>query len=185
MDFLLGVGVEILADWVCCFIFKGKCGGQEWFDIMYVAYNVGLIIFVMMMFGYIEINWECMDYLVCICEVQFMKLEGVKGFIVFIFWLFQDEDIIFKWFKWVCNICIGDEYVCMIVMSWIMLFNIMNIQVFWLMVGKQVVQFCFYVGANDFGFIMIEENVVFVVGVCFCFIVDGIQEFICEVGYIL
>jgi len=64
-----------------------------------------------------------------------------------------------------------------------MLPNIINIQASWLTVGKAVAQICLHAGANDFGSIMIEENVVSAAGAAFRFTADGIQKAIREAGY--
>jgi len=69
-------------------------------------------------------------------------------------------------------------------MSRIMLPNVVNIQASWLTVGKQVAQVCLHSGANDFGSIMIEENVVSAAGANFRFTADGIQEAIKEAGFV-
>ncbi|HNL39781.1 MAG TPA: dehypoxanthine futalosine cyclase, partial [Saprospiraceae bacterium] len=71
----------------------------------------------------------------------------------------------------------------MIAMSRIMLPNVVNIQASWLTVGKQVAQVCLHTGANDFGSIMIEENVVSAAGARFRFTADGIQQAIREAGF--
>ena len=65
-----------------------------------------------------------------------------------------------------------------------MLPNIVNIQASWLTVGKQVEQVCLHAGANDFGSIMIEENVVSAAGARFRFTADGIQQAIREAGFV-
>ena len=183
LDSLPGAGAEILSDRVRRLISKGKCGGQEWLDVMHAAHQVGLTTSATMMFGHIETNHERMDHLVRMREVQAMKPKGAKGFIAFIPWPFQDEDTILKRLKRARNTCTGDEYIRMIAMSRIMLPNITNIQASWLTVGKQVGQLCLYAGANDFGSIMIEENVVSAAGARFRFTADGIQEAIREAGY--
>ncbi|MCB0640229.1 MAG: dehypoxanthine futalosine cyclase, partial [Phaeodactylibacter sp.] len=82
------------------------------------------------------------------------------------------------------NTCTGDEYIRMIAMSRIMLPNIVNIQSSWLTVGKQVAQATLHAGSNDFGSIMIEENVVSAAGARFRFTADGIQEAIREAGFV-
>jgi cyclic dehypoxanthinyl futalosine synthase len=64
-----------------------------------------------------------------------------------------------------------------------MLPNVVNIQASWLTVGKEVAQLCLHAGANDFGSIMIEENVVSVAGAPHRFTSDGIQEAIREAGF--
>ena len=137
-----------------------------------------------MMFGHIETNLERMEHFVAIRQVQSEKPAGAKGFIAFIPWPFQDEDTILKKIKRARNAVTGDEYVRMIALSRIMLPNVTNIQASWLTVGKQVAQVCLHAGANDFGSIMIEENVVSAAGARFRFTAQGIQDAIREGGYL-
>ncbi len=183
LDSLPGAGAEILSDRVRRLISKGKCGRQEWLDIMRAAHQIHLTTSATMMFGHIETNLERMQHLVDIRQVQSEKPVDAKGFIAFIPWPFQDEDTILKKIKRARNTSTGDEYVRMIAMSRIMLPNISNIQASWLTVGKQVAQVCLHSGANDFGSIMIEENVVSAAGANFRFTADGIQQAIQEAGF--
>ncbi len=183
LDSLPGAGAEILSDRVRRLISKGKCGGQEWLDVMHAAHNIGLTTSATMMFGHVETNYERMDHFVRLREVQAKKPKDAKGFLAFIPWPFQDEDTILRKLKRARNTCTGDEYVRMIAMSRIMLPNVINIQASWLTVGKQVGQVCLHSGANDFGSIMIEENVVSAAGAKFRFTADGIQEAIREAGF--
>ena len=71
----------------------------------------------------------------------------------------------------------------MIAISRIMLPNIQNIQASWLTVGKEIAQLCLHGGANDFGSIMIEENVVSAAGAPFRFTSSGIQDAIRDAGF--
>ncbi len=183
LDSLPGAGAEILNDRVRRLISKGKCGGQEWLDVMHAAHKVGLTTSATMMFGHIETNYERMEHLVMLRDVQAKKPEGTKGFLAFIPWPFMDEGTILKKIKRARNTCSGDEYIRMIAMSRIMLPNITNIQASWLTVGKQVAQVCLHSGANDFGSIMIEENVVSAAGAAFRFTADGIQQAIKDAGF--
>jgi cyclic dehypoxanthinyl futalosine synthase len=77
----------------------------------------------------------------------------------------------------------AEEYIRMIALSRIMLPNIKNIQASWLTVGKQVAQLCLHAGANDFGSIMIEENVVSAAGAPHRFTYRTMQEAIREAGF--
>ncbi len=183
LDSLPGAGAEILNDRVRRLISKGKCGGQEWLDIMHAAHNLDITTSATMMFGHIETDEERMEHFVALREVQAKKPEHAKGFLAFIPWPFQDEDTILKKIKRARNTCTGDEYVRMIAMSRIMLPNVVNIQASWLTVGKKVAQVCLHAGANDFGSIMIEENVVSAAGAAFRFTADGIQEAIKDAGF--
>lgn len=184
LDSLPGAGAEILSDRVRRLISKGKCGGEEWLDVMRAAHRLNITTSATMMFGHIETNWERMNHLVRMREVQAEKPADSKGFIAFIPWPFQDEGTILKRIKRARNTCTGDEYVRMIAMSRIMLPNVKNIQASWLTVGKKVAQLCLHAGANDFGSIMIEENVVSAAGAKFRFTAQGIQDAITEAGYI-
>jgi len=183
LDSLPGAGAEILDDRVRRLISKGKCGAQEWLDIMRAAHQLHLTTSATMMFGHIETNLERMEHLVKIREVQSEKPADAKGFLAFIPWPFQDEDTILKKLKRARNTVTGDEYVRMIAISRIMLPNVLNIQASWLTVGKQVAQICLHAGANDFGSIMIEENVVSAAGARFRFTAQGIQDAIKEAGF--
>lgn len=183
LDSLPGAGAEILDDRVRRLISKGKCGGQEWLDVMRAAHQLRLTTSATMMFGHIETNLERMEHFVALRQVQSEKPADAKGFIAFIPWPFQDEDTILKKIRRARNTCTGDEYVRMIAMSRIMLPNVTNIQASWLTVGKQVAQICLHAGANDFGSIMIEENVVSAAGANFRFTADGIQRAIREAGF--
>jgi cyclic dehypoxanthinyl futalosine synthase len=183
LDSLPGAGAEILNDRVRRLISKGKCGGQEWLDIMAAAHQLDITTSATMMFGHIETDEERMEHFVRLREVQDMKPDHAKGFLAFIPWPFQDEETILKKIKRARNTCTGDEYVRMIAMSRIMLPNVVNIQASWLTVGKPVAQVCLHSGANDFGSIMIEENVVSAAGAAFRFTADGIQEAIREAGF--
>jgi len=183
LDSLPGAGAEILSDRVRRLISKGKCSGGEWLDIMRAAHQLHLTTSATMMFGHIETNLERMQHLVDIRQVQSEKPEDANGFLAFIPWPFMDEDTILKKLKRARNSCTGDEYVRMIAMSRIMLPNVKNIQASWLTVGKKTAQVCLHAGANDFGSIMIEENVVSAAGAAFRFTANGIQDAIREAGY--
>lgn len=183
LDSLPGAGAEILDDRVRRLISKGKCGGQEWLDVMRAAHQLHLTTSATMMFGHIETNLERMEHYVALREVQSEKPKDANGFLAFIPWPFMDEGTLLKKIKRARNTCTGDEYVRMIAMSRIMLPNVKNIQASWLTVGKKIAQICLHAGANDFGSIMIEENVVSAAGAAFRFTADGIQEAIREAGF--
>ena len=184
LDSLPGAGAEILNDRVRRRISRGKCSGQEWLDVMRAAHQLHLTTSATMMFGHIETNYERFEHLVWLRDVQAEKPKDAKGFIAFIPWPFMDEDTILTKLKIKSRAFTGDEYIRMIAMSRIMLPNIINIQASWLTVGKQIAQTCLHSGANDFGSIMIEENVVSAAGASFRFTANGIQQAIKEAGFV-
>ena len=183
LDSLPGPGAEILTDRVRRLISKGKCGSQEWLDIMHEAHKLNLTTSATMMFGHVETITERFEHLAKLREVQSRKPENVKGFIAFIPWTFQDVDTLLAKIRGVHNLTTAEEYIRMIAMSRIMLPNIKNIQASWLTVGKKTAQLCLNAGANDFGSIMIEENVVSAAGAPHRFTSNGIQDAIKEAGF--
>lgn len=183
LDSLPGPGAEILVDRVRRLISKGKCGSEEWLQIMETAHQLDLTTSATMMFGHVETIRERFEHLVKLREVQAKKPAHAKGFIAFIPWTFQDVDTLLARIRGVHNLVTAEEYIRMIALSRIMLPNVKNIQASWLTVGKQVAQVCLHAGANDFGSIMIEENVVSAAGAPHRFTYKGIQEAIKEAGF--
>ncbi|MFT3904426.1 MAG: cyclic dehypoxanthinyl futalosine synthase [Niabella sp.] len=183
MDSLPGAGAEILIDRVRRLISKGKCGAQEWLDIMHEAHKQHITTSATMMFGHVETIRERFEHLIKIREVQSRKPEDAKGFLAFIAWTFQDVDTLLTRIRGVHNLTTRDEYIRMVALSRIMLPNIKNIQASWLTVGKATAQLCLHAGANDFGSIMIEENVVSAAGAPHRFTYKSIQDAIREAGF--
>jgi cyclic dehypoxanthinyl futalosine synthase len=183
LDSLPGAGAEILDDRVRRLVSNGKCGAQEWLDVMHEAHNLDLTTSATMMFGHVETLLERFEHLVKLREVQAKKPENAKGFLAFIPWTFQDVDTLLQRIRGTKNLTTPEEYIRMIALSRIMLPNVKNIQASWLTVGKQVAQICLNAGANDFGSIMIEENVVSAAGAPHRFTAAGIQQSIREAGF--
>ena len=183
MDSLPGAGAEILVDRVRRLISKGKCGSQEWLDIMHEAHKLNITTSGTMMFGHVETVRERFEHLVKIREVQSRKPAEAKGFLAFIPWTFQDVDTLLTKIRGVHNLTTPDEYIRMIAISRIMLPNVKNIQASWLTVGKQTAQICLHSGANDFGSIMLEENVVSAAGAPHRFTYKSIQQAIKDAGF--
>jgi cyclic dehypoxanthinyl futalosine synthase len=183
MDSLPGAGAEILNDRVRRLISKGKCGAQEWLDIMRACHQLDITTSGTMMFGHVETIQERFEHLVDIRQVQSEKPEHANGFLAFIPWTFQDVDTLLAKIRRAKNDTTSEEYIRMIAMSRIMLPNVKNIQASWLTVGKEVAQACLYAGANDFGSIMLEENVVSAAGAPHRFTYKSIQDAIKDAGF--
>ncbi len=183
LDSLPGAGAEILSDRVRRLISKGKCSGREWLDVMRAAHQLHLTTSATMMFGHVETLEERFQHIIWLREVQSEKPADAKGFVSFIPWPFQDHDTSLRRIKGVRNEVTGEEYIRTIAISRILLPNIPNIQASWLTVGKEIAQICLHGGANDFGSIMIEENVVSAAGAPHRFTSNGIQQAIREAGF--
>ncbi len=183
MDSLPGAGAEILTDRVRRLISKGKCGATEWLNVMRAAHQLNITSSATMMFGHIETLEERFAHLESIRQVQSEKPKDANGFLAFIPWTFQNVGTLLQRVKGTKSDTTSEEYIRMIALSRMFLPNIKNIQASWLTVGKQVAQTCLYAGANDFGSIMLEENVVSVAGAPHRFTYKSIQEAIIEAGF--
>jgi len=183
LDSLPGAGAEILVDRVRTNLSRGKCNSQQWLDVMRDAHKLGLVTSATMMFGHIETNEERIEHLIKIREVQAEKPENAPGFLAFIPWPFMDEGTQLNEEEGIKNTVKSEEYIRTIALSRIMLPNINNIQASWLTVGKITGQMCLHAGANDFGSIMIEENVVSAAGADHQFDAESIQQAIIDAGF--
>ena len=183
LDSLPGAGAEILCDRVRNIVSKGKCTSQQWLDVMREAHKQNITTSATMMFGHIETNRERIEHFVKLRQVQSEKPDYSDGFTAFIPWPFQDEGTTLNTESGITNTVTAEEYIRTIAISRIMMPNIKNIQASWLTVGKKTGQLSLHAGANDFGSIMIEENVVSVAGANFSFNAEQIQNAIKEAGF--
>lgn len=182
LDSLPGAGAEILVDRVRKYISPGKPNSQAWLDVMAEAHALNLVTSATMMIGHYETLEERIEHLVKIRDLQARKPKKATGFLNFIVWTFQDKGTKLEELG-IKSIVTPEEYIRTIAISRIMLNNIKHIQASWLTVGKDTAQICLHAGANDFGSIMIEENVVSSAGANNRMDSYGIQKAIVDAGY--
>ncbi len=182
LESLPGAGAEILADRVRKTISPGKCNTQEWLDVMREAHKMNLVTSATMMFGHIETKREQLEHLIRLRKVQDEKPAGNHGFVTFVPWPFMDEGTVLK-NEGIRNNSTANDYLRLIAMSRIILNNVKNIQTSWLTVGAATGQLCLHGGANDFGSIMMEENVVSAAGAKYKLDANGIQQAIRDAGF--
>ena len=182
MDSLPGAGAEILSDRVRKTISPGKCSTQEWLDVMREAHQMNLVTSATMMFGHIETLRERVEHLAHLRQVQSEKPENSHGFVTFVPWPFMDEGTVLQK-EGVRNNSTANDYLRLVAISRIMLSNVKNLQASWLTVGAATGQLCLHGGANDFGSIMMEENVVSAAGARYTMDARGIQRAIADAGF--
>ena len=182
LDSLPGAGAEILSDRVRKQLSPGKPNVQAWLDVMREAHRMNLPTSATMMFGHIETKTERIQHLILLRDLQSERPQGAYGFLAFIPWTVQSQGTKLAEQHRLEPI-LPSEYLRMIAISRIALNNIDNIQASWLTVGKDTAQICLCAGANDFGSIMIEENVVSSAGAGHKFDAEGIQAAIREAGF--
>ena len=182
LDSLPGAGAEILVPRVRKIISPAKPSVEEWISVMHEAHLMNLPTSATMMYGHIETPHERMEHLIRIRDLQAAVPEGHYGFIAFIPWIFRSTGTRLE-AQGVVSHFSALVYIRIIAISRLVLNNIRNIQASWLTVGKQTAQVALHSGANDFGSIMIEENVVSSAGANNHFDADGIQQAIREAGF--
>lgn len=183
LDSLPGAGAEILVDRVRKQISPGKPDAQAWLDVMEVAHELGLVTSATMMIGHIETMEERIEHLIKLRDLQSKKQKGTPGFLNFIAWTFQGKGTKLESLG-VSTVITPEEYIRTVAICRIMLNNIKHIQASWLTVGNDTAQVCLHAGANDFGSIMIEENVVSSAGATNRMDAYGMQKAIVDAGYI-
>ncbi len=183
LDSLPGAGAEILCDEVRKKISGGKCGSDEWLEVMRVAHTLNLPTSATMMYGHLENDSQRIEHLIKLRDIQKIKPKGHYGFITFIPWPFQAENTRLK------KNYPGDytqsaaEYLRIIAISRIVLSNIDHLQASWLTVGLPLAQICLHAGADDLGSVMIEENVVSAAGATYRTDAKEIQAAIINAGF--
>ncbi|MFI3305906.1 MAG: CofH family radical SAM protein [Rikenellaceae bacterium] len=182
LDSLPGAGAEILSERVRKIISPAKPSVEEWFSVMREAHQLNLATSATMMYGHIETERERVDHLLSIRDLQAESPSGNYGFIAFIPWIFHSAGTVLE-SEGVVSHFSPLEYIRIIAVSRLILNNIRNIQASWLTVGKATAQIALHSGANDFGSIMIEENVVSSAGADHNFDAEGIQLAISEAGF--
>ena len=127
-----------------------------------------------MMFGHIESIEHRLEHLIKIRDLQ----DHTLGFTAFIPWTYQPENTKLGGEK-----STSHDYLKTLAISRLMLDNIPNIQVSWVTMGAKIAQVALQFGGNDFGSLMIEENVVAAAGVNFRMSLDEIKRIISNAGY--
>lgn len=182
LDSLPGAGAEILVPRVRKIISPAKPSVEQWLEVMHQAHCMNLPTSATMMYGHIETPQERIEHLIRIRDLQAEVPAGNYGFIAFIPWIFCSTGTRLE-SQGVISHFSPLEYIRIIATARLVLNNIRNIQASWLTVGKPTAQLALHSGANDFGSIMIEENVVSSAGAANHFDADGIQKAIKEAGF--
>jgi cyclic dehypoxanthinyl futalosine synthase len=169
-----GGGGEILVDRVRDRIAPLKCNSDQWLKVMEIAHELGLSSSATMMFGHVETLDDRIEHL----ERLRVQQDATGGFTAFICWTFQPEHT-----KLRAEPVGSGEYLRMQALSRIFLDNIENLQSSWVTQGPKIGQIALKYGANDFGSVMMEENVVSSAGTSFRLAKDEIEELIREAGY--
>jgi cyclic dehypoxanthinyl futalosine synthase len=174
LDSIPGGGAEVLADEARARVSPAKCTAQQWLDVMEEAHSLGLKTTATMMFGHVEEVRHRLDHLFALRELQ----DRTGGFTAFIPWTFQPEYTAIRRPPEP-----APSYLRLLAVSRLVLDNFPNIQASWVTMGPQTAQIALFFGANDFGSLMIEENVVAAAGVSFRLSREEIHGIIRAAGF--
>jgi cyclic dehypoxanthinyl futalosine synthase len=153
LDSIPGGGGEILVQRVRDYAAPKKAGADRWLEIMELAHEEGMKTSVTMMYGLGETLAERIEHLERVRAVQ----ARTGGFTAFITWPLQPENTpAFSHMQKTDAV----EYLRTVAISRIVLDNVPNLQSSWVTMGMKIGQLALRFGCNDFGSLMIEENVV-------------------------
>ena len=169
-----GGGAEILVDAVRKRIAPLKCTGRQWLAVMEEAHRQGLNSSATMMFGHVETVEDRIEHLNLLRQLQ----DRTHGFTAFICWTFQSTNT-----RLPVPMIGAHEYLRTQALARIFLDNFPNVQASWVTQGTQIGQLALQFGANDFGSVMMEENVVSAAGTTFRTDEATLRRLIVELGY--
>jgi cyclic dehypoxanthinyl futalosine synthase len=174
LDSIPGGGAEILHDDVRRRIAPLKCSTDEWLAVMRAAHLAGLRSTATLMFGVGEESVHRVAHLERLRALQ----DETGGFTAFICWPFQSANT---------RLEPGDgsahAYLRTNALSRLFLDNVPNLQSSWVTMGGGVAQAALHMGCNDFGQVMMEENVVSAAGTTFRMDAEEVERHIRDAGF--
>lgn len=171
-----GAGGEILVDRVRNRISPLKDVTDEWLACMRAAASLGIRSTASMMFGHVETVEDRVEHLKRIRDLQ----DECEPFRAFIAWSFQPEETQLH----IERKSTGWDYLRTLAVARIYLDNFDHIMLSILTQGPKIAQLALGYGANDFGSVMIEENVVSAAGNKFILSAEEFERIIVDAGYV-
>ncbi len=175
LDSVPGGGAEVLVDRVRKVIAKTKCTSDEWLSVMRTAHHLGLRSSATMMYGTTDTAEERMLHLIKVRDLQ----DETGGFTAFFGWDFQYEKG--------TRIAAGDHgtvlYLRTQAMARLVLDNVDHVGSSWVTQGPAVGQLALRFGADDWGSVMFEENVVSSAGTTFRMDAAMIEKQVRDAGF--
>jgi cyclic dehypoxanthinyl futalosine synthase len=176
LDSIPGGGGEILVDEVRQRVARKKAQTEEWLGVQEEAHRQGMKTSVTMMYGLGESLADRIEHLFRVRDVQ----ARTGGFTAFICWPLQPEGT-----PGMSHYRKTDAvtYLRTLAISRIVLGNVPNIQSSWVTMGHKVGQVALRFGANDYGSLMMEENVVSAAGTTYRTTLAEIERLVRDAGF--
>src|SRR5690606_31837648 len=182
LDSIPGAGAEVLVDAVRDFIAPKKIDSTRWLEIHEAAHEAGLHTTATMMYGVGE-SWEDrLEHMLKLRASQERSLARGDGrYTAFIAWSFQPLHTEMQ--EWDIELGTGMDYLRTTALSRLVLDNFDNLQVSYVTQGPKMAQIALRFGANDFGSLMIEEDVVSAAGIDFIMPEAEMRRLIEDAGF--
>ncbi len=176
LDSIPGGGGEILVDAIRQRVPAKKAQTEDWLGVQEEAHKQGMKTSVTMMYGLGQTDEDRVEHLLRVRELQ----ARTGGFTAFICWPLQPEGT-----PEMSHMQKTDAvtYLRTLALSRIVLTNVPNLQSSWVTMGHKVGQVALRYGANDYGSLMMEENVVSAAGTTFRTTVGEIERNITDAGF--
>ena len=175
LDSVPGGGAEILDDEIRQRISPLKCSTETWLAVMREAHLLGLRSSATMVFGFGESETHIVRHLHRLRELQ----DRTAGFTAFICWPFQAEGTRLR----LADDTTAHRYLRVFSLARLYLDNFENLQVSWPTMGPAIGQVALRFGGNDFGSVMIEENVVSQAGAVYKLSAEDIEKHVSTAGF--
>ncbi|WP_372846846.1 cyclic dehypoxanthinyl futalosine synthase [Pontiella sp.] len=173
---LPGGGAEILVDDVRREISPKKTRSKAWLDLMEEAHGLGMKTTATMVYGFGETAAQRVEHLMKVRELQ----DRTGGFTAFIPWSFSPNKTDLE-----CpRIQNGVDYLRMIAMARLILDNVPHLQAGWVTEGPDVAQLALQFGADDYGGVLMTEEVVSATGLSYGVDEAQVVNMIREAGYV-
>jgi cyclic dehypoxanthinyl futalosine synthase len=176
LDSIPGGGGEILVDEIRARVARKKAQTEEWLGVQEEAHRQGMKTSVTMMYGLGESTADRIEHFFRVRELQ----SRTGGFTAFICWPLQPEGT-----PEMSHYQKTDAvtYLRTLAIARIILTNVPNLQSSWVTMGHKVGQVALRFGANDYGSLMMEENVVSAAGTTYRTTLQEIERLIHDAGY--
>ena len=175
LDSIPGGGGEILVDRVRKLVAPKKSMTDDWLGVMDAAHRHGMRTSATMMYGLGETKAERLESILRIRDQQ----ARTGGFTAFIAWPLQPEHTEMADSPRTDAV----QYLRTLAIARLALDNVDNLQASWVTMGMKIGQVALRFGANDFGSVMMEENVVSAAGTTFRTTKEEMEELIRGAGF--
>lgn len=172
-----GGGAEILSERVRRIIAPAKADTQQWLDVCETAHRIGFRTTATMMYGHVEIDEEIVEHLFLLRDLQ----DRTGGFASFIPWSFKPGGTALG--RDIARSVHPAKYVRIIALARLVLDNFDHIQSSWFSENAGAGQSGLLAGADDFGGILVEENVLQQAGHERSTTLENIQTIIRRAGF--